>query len=77
MEVSKVRTDTGPAPKEVPKVLLKAPADDENELLEAGPLSVEDRVVKDRLAAGSDGLHLFQSAVAGADSGGQDDQCRG
>jgi hypothetical protein len=65
------------APKEVPKLLLNAPADDENELLEAGPLRVEDRVVKDRLAAGSDGLHLFQSAVPRADSGGQNHQCRG
>ena len=59
------------APKHLAEVLLNAPANDENKLPEAGPLRVENCVVKHRLAAGSDRFHLFQSAVAGADAGGQ------
>src|ERR1035437_456917 len=53
------------------KVVLYLPAEDEDELAKARPLRVIDRVVQDRLAARSDGVHLFQSAVAGADAGRQ------
>ena len=61
----------------VPEVLLNAPANNEDELAEAGSLRVEDSVIQDGLAARADRLHLFQSAVTGADAGGQHDQCRG
>ena len=58
------------AAKGSPEVLLSVPANDKYKLAETGPPRVENRIVKNRLAAGADGLHLFQSAVAGADAGG-------
>ena len=66
-----------PAAKRLAEILLDLPANDENELAEAGPLRVKDRVIQDRLAARADGLHLFQSAVTAPDTGGQNNQCRG
>jgi hypothetical protein len=40
-----------PAAKELPEILLDLLANDEDELAEAGPLRVKDRVVQHRLAA--------------------------
>ena len=53
------------------EVLLYLPANDEDELAKAGPLGVKHRVVQHGLAARADRLHLFQSAVTGANAGGQ------
>src|ERR1035437_2526905 len=53
------------------EVLLDLSAADENDLAEAGPLGIENGVIQHRLAAWADGVHLFQSAVTGADSGRQ------
>src|ERR1035441_8449595 len=60
------------AAKGLPEILLDLPANDEDELSEAGLLRIKHRVVQNRLAARADGLHLFQSAVTGADASGQD-----
>ena len=65
-----------PAAKRLAEILVDLRANNENELVEAGPFRVIDSEVQHSLAAGADGLHLFQSAVAGADAGGQNDQCR-
>ena len=72
---SVIRVDVpGKAPAEtVPEVLLDLPADDEDKLAKTGPLGVEDGIVQYGLAGGADGLNLFQTAVTGADAGGQDD----
>ena len=54
--------------------LLEVAADDEDDLAEAGALGVEHRVVEHRLAVRAHGIDLFESAVAAAHAGGEDEE---
>lgn len=50
-------------------------ADDEDDFTEPGANGVEDGVVEDGFAVGAHGVHLFEASVAGAHSGGEDEEC--
>ena len=56
--------------------LFDVRADDEDDLAEPGAVGVEDGVVENGLAGGTDGVDLLEPAVAGAHAGGEDDECR-
>lgn len=49
-------------------------ARDEDDLIEACGEGIADGVVEDELSVGSDGVHLFESAIAGAHTGGENDE---
>ena len=65
-----------PAAHRLAEIPVDLAANNENELAETGLLRVIDSEIQHSLAAGADGFHLFQSAVTGANAGGQNNQCR-
>ena len=58
----------------VTEVFFDFAADEENHAVESGPDGIVHGVVEEGLAGGSDGVELFESAIAGAHTGGEDEK---